>query len=737
MNWRVWVLGVVVVALLGCELLSPQPEPTPTATPVPTPTATPTTAPTPTRLPSPTATPTPVRTPTPAPGSPTPTRVPPRPVTIPATFETYTDQTFGFQVRYPPAWETVETGEALPAVRFVGPTDDSPVVDVHVRYNRDLVAPDVAVDQILPQFLNLPGFRVVEEKDLTVQGGTPAFQVDMQWRGPQGNVRGSLLAVVRGSQNIVLVASAPQATFEKHGEEVGALLASLRLQEPAPLGISRKEALTLFFNEGPLTLDPAIAQESQSIEYLSQIFSGLVSFGPDLVVVPELAQWRVSGDGRVFTFTLRENARFHDGRAVTAEDVKYSWERVADPETGSETAGTYLDDIVGFKDVATGKSTALAGVRAVDPRTLEVTIDAPKAYFLSKLAHPVTYVVDRNNVAKERLEEPWWAKPNGTGPFRLKAWQPGVLLVLEANQTYYRDPPRVPYVVFRLYGGIPRLMYETGEIDVSHVFAEELSEVTAPANALSRELLVNPELSVFYVGLSVDRPPFDDPLVRRAFLLSVDRDQLIRRVVGQSWQVAQGFLPPGLPGHNQALPAIGFNPEEAKRLLAQSKYGGISGLPPLIYTTSGFTAPSEIVAGLLDQWRTNLGVEVQVRLADPNTYYYGLKQRRDHLFDYGWIADYPDPHNFLDVLFHSQAENNVGRYKNAQVDALLERARVEQDARNRLGFYEEAERLLVADTAAIPLYFGRSYLVVKPYVKGIVFTPFGMVDLRNVSLAPR
>lgn len=137
-------------------------------------------------------------------------------------------------------------------------------------------------------------------------------------------------------------------------------------------------------------------------------------------------------------------------------------------------------------------------------------------------------------------------------------------------------------------------------------------------------------------------------------------------------------------------------------------------------------------------WRENLGVEVQVRLLDPDSYFYVLESERDNLFDYGWIADYPDPHNFLDVLFHSQAEdNNLGKYSNAQVDALLEEARVEPNNQNRLGLYRQVEALLVQDAAAIPLYFGRSYLVVKPYVKDLVFTPFGLIDLRQAELPPR
>ena len=553
-------------------------------------------------------------------------------------------------------------------------------------------------------------------------------------------MRGSIFAVVRGSQNFVIIVESPEELFEDNLEDISAMLFSFQLEEPAPLGIPRDQALTLYFDDGPLIMDPAIAQESQSMQYIMQVFSGLVSFDSNLVLTKELAgDWLITGNGTIYNFTLRENAVFHDGRPVTAEDVKFSWERTAHPDTGSTTAGTYLNDIVGIKEFMAGDAVEISGLKVVDQRTLQVTIDAPKAYFLSKLAHPATYVVDRNQTEAELTESglPWWVEPNGTGPFRLNIWEPSIMMVLDANDSFYLTPPTVPHVVFRLSGFLPSLMYETGEIDAATVFVDELKEINVPSNPLFQELLDIPELSIFYVGLAADAPPFDDPLVRRAFLMAIDRQKLLQDIWENTRELAHGFLPPGLPGYNPDIPPIPFDPQGARDLLAQSSYGGAEGLPTIIYTTATFSEPSPEVEAMLGMWRENLGVEVELGRLPPDLYYYFLNDVPKNIFDYGWIADYPDPHNFLDVLFHSATENNAGRYSNPDVDALLDQARVEQDPQKRVQTYQKVEQMLVEDAAAIPMRFGKTYMLVKPYVQDMVFTPFGIIDLRSVLLAPR
>lgn len=483
----------------------------------------------------------------------------------------------------------------------------------------------------------------------------------------------------------------------------------------------------------PFTLDPALASDATSSEYILQIFSGLVRLGDNLTPVPDIAQgWDISNAGRTYTFSLRQDVTFHDGRRVTANDFKYSWERAADPATGSQTAATYLGDIAGVKDKLSGKSREISGVKALGDYILEVTIDAPKTYFLSKLTYPTAFVVDKADVARGGR---WWQKPNGTGPFKLSQWQKNERLVLSRYAGYYGEKAKLDSVVFKFLSGVPLDMYETGEIDVAGVSSGSIDKVTDPAGTFSRELEIVPELSFAFIGFNHTKPPFDDVNVRRAFALAVDKEKLVSLAFRGTAASAQGILPPGIPGYNPELEGQGFDIAKAKSYLAASKYGSAAGLPPITLTTSGWGG---LIPGYLDalvvQWRENLGVEVTIRQLEPETYFYNLKQEKDGMFDLGWIADYPHPQDFLEILFGTGSDSNFGDYTNPAVDALLAQAAVEPDTARMLALYRQAEEMLVEDAACLPLWSGKSYLLVKPYVKGYTPNPLGFVRLEKVEV---
>lgn len=484
----------------------------------------------------------------------------------------------------------------------------------------------------------------------------------------------------------------------------------------------------------PLTLDPAVSSEMTSHEYVTQIFGGLARFGDKLEPAPDIAQsWQISNDGRTYTFYLRQDVKFQDGRQVKAEDFKYSWERACGPQTGSLTAATYLGDIVGAKEVLAGKTKDISGIKVLDDYTLEVTIDAPKSYFLAKLTYPTAFVVDRANVEQGGK---WWRTPNGTGPFRLKQWQEGELLVLQRNELYYGGLAKVNEVVFHLWGGMPMNMYETGEIDVANVSLDYIEKVTDKAGSFYQDLMVAPELSFTYIGFNTTKPPFDDADIRRAFSQAVDKDKLVSLVFKGMMQRADGVLPPGMPGYNEGLSGLGFDIGKAKELIANSSYGDVSRLPPITITTTGWGGLiSPDLEAIVHQWRENLGVEVKVRQLEPARFPY-LKEEKDEMFDMGWIADYPHPQDFLDVLFHTGADYNYGEYSNPEVDILLEKAGVEQNSELSLALYQQAEQKLIEDAACLPVYFGQSYILVKPYIKGYDLNPLGFVRLNEVSVEP-
>ena len=496
---------------------------------------------------------------------------------------------------------------------------------------------------------------------------------------------------------------------------------------------SASDAVLHLYGIDPLTLDPALISDAGSHDFILQIFSGLVTLDDNLQPVPDIAKsWTISADGTVYTFTLKQGVKFQDGRDVTANDFKYSWERACNPATGSQTAGAYLNDIVGVEDMLAGKATSLSGVKVINNSTLQVTIDAPKSYFLYKLTYPTAFVVDKNNVNQGT---DWWKQPNGTGPFKLQTWVPNTSFILARNPLYYGDVAKVASVEYKLWAGVPERLYETGDIDATDVSLPYIDEVTDPAGPYLSQLTVTPELSFSYIGFNCTKPPFDDPKVRQAFSMAVDKNKLVSLLFSDMVDKADGILPPDMPGYNTQLQGLEFNPQQALELIKESKYGSVANLPPIVLTTSGYGgAVGSYLEALVNEWRTNLGVEVTIRQIDPERFLYDTKDELDNMFDSGWSADYPHPQDFLDILFASNTENNYGGYSNPAVDDLLAQADTEQDNAKSLALYQQVEQIIVSDAAVLPLWFGKEYTLVKPNVHGYTPNVMGEVKLNEVSI---
>ena len=242
--------------------------------------------------------------------------------------------------------------------------------------------------------------------------------------------------------------------------------------------------------DDPPTLDPHLSTDTTSATIIVEVFGGLVTINPNLEIVPDLAQeWEIGGGGRSYTFRLVKDAIFHDGRPVTARDIKWSLERAADPLTNAPVVDTYLGDIVGVKEKLEGRATDIAGVQVIDDHTVVISIDAPKAYFLAKLTHSNAYVLDRNNVGGD----PSWARrPNGTGPFKLAEYIPRDVLVLKRNESYHLGPPKLEEVRFLLGGGDPLLMYANDEIHLVELGLASPEPLLDPSHPLSQELHRSP-----------------------------------------------------------------------------------------------------------------------------------------------------------------------------------------------------------------------------------------------------
>ena len=489
----------------------------------------------------------------------------------------------------------------------------------------------------------------------------------------------------------------------------------------------------------PPTLDPHLTGDTTSAGVVVEIFSGLVAIDTDLQLVPDIAEsWTIDDTGTVYTFTLRDNVTFHNGHKVTAHDFKWSIERAASPSLASHLADTYLNDIIGASDYIEGNAASIEGVTVIDDKTLQIAIDAPKAYFLAKLSYPTAYVLHRDAV--ESGGRNWWvSNAVGTGPFRLKEYRIGERIVLERFDEYYRDPrPDVDAINMNLAGGQSMAMYENDEIDVTGVGLFDLDRVLDPDEPLNRELVVAPPgFSVSYIGMNASMPPFDDANFRRALNHSIDKDLIANEVLAELVKPAYSILPPGFPGYTEDIQGLEYDPDLAREYLAQSQYADPETRPRIVITVPGTGGTIGLdLEVIIEMWKQELGIEVEIQQVEWATYLEDLDDRKFQAYaGLGWSADYPDPQDFLDILFHTESGMNHGSYSNTDVDALLEEARTIQDVVRRVELYNQAEQLIVDDAAWVPTWFtGEQYALVKPYINGYRLTPMTVPRLQEIRI---
>lgn len=508
--------------------------------------------------------------------------------------------------------------------------------------------------------------------------------------------------------------------------------AALTTTAPAPL----EGGIFVLPGGEPSTLDPALVGDVVSADYIYEIYSGLVTLSPALEVVPDLAErWAISPDGTVYTFTLRAGIVFHDGRPLEAEDVAFAIERACDPATQSRVAETYLGDIVGCAAKLAGEAAGVAGVATPDARTVAITIDAPKAYFLSKLTYPTSFVVDPDQVASDPA---WQTHPNATGPFRLATYEPEGRIELARHPGYYGAVARLERVLFDLRPVSSLTMYENGEIDAAPVGVGDLDRVRDPLNPLSAEVVEGPgDLGLSYLGFNTRATPFDDVHVRRAFNLALDKRALAEVVLRGAVEPMDTILPPGMPGHTPGLGTLTFDPARARAELALSRYRDARAMPPITLQTSGEGGGDPISEAVADMIGETLGIPIAVEQTPWEVFQHEVDAGAYPLFTLGWSADYADPQDFLDVLFHSQSPLNHTGYASPEVDGWLEAARVERDQARRFALYRQAERRILDDAAWLPLYHGVETWLVAPYVHGFALPPIVVPRMAAVWLDAR
>lgn len=481
----------------------------------------------------------------------------------------------------------------------------------------------------------------------------------------------------------------------------------------------------------------------------------------DIVLAPDIAKEIPpavqNSDGTVsYTFELREDVYFHNGKHMTAEDFMFSFNRAASPNWPDRasaftlpTADLYLSDIVGVRDVMNKKEGVkevdgvkqVSGVEVLGEYTLRITIDGPKSYFLWKLTYPTSFVIDKDKLIDpatgEVQTENWTDPPNGTGPFSAIPGTEETRLI--ANDNFYRGRPFLDEIVFNHQGGQNTIFaYDGGDVDITGVGIDYLPRVNPESSiydpVFAEQWLSGSSFDVYYVVFNTQKAPFDDPKVRRAFAMAIDKGDL--EILGEGLFIqAKGIIPPGIAGHDPDFKGIPFDPEGARKTLRESRYWGKEELKrvELLRGGSGPEA-GPVTEAILDMWKKHLDIEIIID--EPTTG--GVYQNRMKGGDYqigisGWIADYPDAEDFLDLkLFCNWIKdqvtgkercersyaNNRARYNNPEFDKLLIEARTEQDPDKRTALYQEAQEIAVNDAPWIPLIHTKNSVAVKPYIKG-------------------
>ncbi|MBX0330389.1 ABC transporter substrate-binding protein [Oscillochloris sp. ZM17-4] len=635
----------------------------------------------------------------------------------------FADAALGFTITYPFYWNSSAAAVPGTLVQLANKPNDVFVLILRTVRDQDKTLEDDAGDVQSQVGDWMGGLDVVR-----TEGGATAA-ADPTWGGEYRReyaiygvtISSQMISVANGKQLITMAAYGREEDVGKERETITQIFDSITLSEPEIYGVPRGQAYVYAAQEpaDPQEADPAIGRGDRLA------FSGLLRFAPDLSLQPDLAaSWAISDDGRTYTFFLRRDARFQSGRPLIARDVLYSWERAASPELGSDSVLGSLGDIAGLRERRAGEAETISGLSAPDDYTVQVTLVGPQPDFLMKLAGGPALVVDQADVQRGAA---WYRHPNGSGPYRLIRWEPGKVKIYERSEAYYGDPPATRYLVARLdvgYNGI--YAYMLGELDQIGLSDVELAAIGDIDGSLAADLRESPQMCTSFVAFDTSRPPFDDPRVRQAFSLAVDRQRYQERVLRGTGILAHGLYPPAMPGYDPSFQGATFDPGLARQRLAESGYGGGDGLPAITLTSSGSGLAVDPGVGVLVQmWQEQLGARIKIEQLDPASYAASVRgDGRGNLFFSERCADYPDPSDFAETLFGSGSPQNLGRYHNADLDGLLAQAEVASDPAERVRRYQRAEALIVDDAAAIFLNHRVDAMLVSPAVRGLVRAPF-------------
>lgn len=503
----------------------------------------------------------------------------------------------------------------------------------------------------------------------------------------------------------------------------------------------------------PKSLDPHLVTGLIEERLLSSLFEGLTNVDLETMQpIPGVAEsWEVSPEGLVYTFHLRADARWSNGDPVTAEDFAYSWRRMLSPALAAEYAYMfYLID--GAEAFNTGKTSDFGqvGVRMADIQKIEVRLRAPAPYFLILLSHFSFFPVHRATIEAHGAmtdRDTAWTRPGNhvsNGAFAIASWSPGKEIIAERNQHYWGSANvKLERVLFFPIQdpSVEERMFRAGELDITNQLPS--AKVAAYRADHPEQLRIDPSIATEFVRFNTTRKPFDDARVRMAFALAIDRVAIVEHVMRAGQKPAESFVPPGLGGYeygthggDDVATRHTFNPEVARSLLAEAGYAGGAAFPAvaMIYDTNDNNR--RYCEALQNMWKQQLGIEVQLQNSDGKTWLSRMIALDYDLARSFWVADYPDPSNFLEMFYGASGNNRTGYEDREFYEGNLSEAARSSDPAERNQWFDTAERRLLTAAPITPVYYQTRPFLKSPRVTGMTSNNLNKINWRGLALTP-
>lgn len=499
--------------------------------------------------------------------------------------------------------------------------------------------------------------------------------------------------------------------------------------------VNNAQKLRFILSAEPEVLDPSLAADSAASSIIMHTFEGLVSLDENDQAIPGVAEsWEISDDGLTYTFHLRNDAKWSDNKTVTAHDFEYAWKRVLDPEIASDYAYMVLPYIKNAEKYYNGEATEdELGIKVIDEKTIEVTIENPTSYMLELFAFWTYYPVRKDIV--EQQENDWYKNPATyicNGPFKMNEWNNGEGIGLLKNEDYWQNSKvklEEIYFSFLEEQSTALNAMEAGDVDgIDSVPSSEIPRLSVE----SPEFVIAPKLQSIYIEVNNNIKPVDDPKVRKALSYALDRKNIVELVLQGGQTVSTGVVPYGVKvGGNDFREAggdYGIKPmaqvEEARKLLAEAGYPNGEGFPKLTFLFYTKEINKKMAEAIQQMWKENLNIDIELENKEFKIFIKDLKSLDYQIARGGWTGDYLHPMTFLD-LFISTSGNNTANWANKEYDEYIALAQKELDSNKAIEYLHKAEDLLMEDMVVIPLYYSTQPMMMAEYVKGWSKSPLG------------